>query len=190
MALSDLFAQNALVRWIRGDRQHYDLAVAMTGVRLGERVLQVGCEDAGLLAALGAKAGLTGRACGVDPDPGVAQRALASAEAAGVLVETSAAPYGRLGHEAGSFDLVVVRRLGALAEPGPLAEVLTEAHRLLRPGGRGLVVGGGSRGGAVDAAADVKVMVAAGFRGARVLAERAGWTFVEGLKPAAPTART
>ena len=184
MALSDLFAQNALVRWIRGDSQRYDLAVTMTGVRLGERVLQVGCEDAGLLAALGAKVGLTGRACGVDPDPVVAQRALASAEAAGVLIETSAAPYGRLGHDDGSFDLVVVRRLGAMLEPGPLAEALREAHRVLRPGGRGLVVGGAVRGATVDSAADARAMVSAGFRGARVLAERAGWTFVEGLKPA------
>jgi len=188
MALSDLFAQNALVRLIRGDRQRYDLAVAMTGVRLGERVLQIGCADAGLLAALGAKVGYTGRACGVDPDPDLARRALTSADAAGVLVETAAAPYARLGYEAGSFDLVVVRRVGALLDPPHLADALREAHRALRPGGRCTVVGGGARGARGGAARDteavIKATLDAGFRGARLLAERDGWTFVEGLKPA------
>jgi SAM-dependent methyltransferase len=182
MALSDLFAQNALVRWIRGDRQQYDLAVAMTGVRLGERVLQVGCQDAGLLAALGAKVGLTGRACGVDPDPAAARKALVSVEAAGVLVETASVPYDRLGYDPGSFDLVVVRRLGSLLDPASLRGALREATRVLRPGGRCVVVAGGGRTSPGDSDAVVQAALEAGFRGARVLAERDGWTFVEGLK--------
>jgi ubiquinone/menaquinone biosynthesis C-methylase UbiE len=181
MALFDLFAQNALVRWIRGDRHQYDLAIAMTGVRLGERVLQIGCTDAGLLAALGAKVGLTGQACGVDPEPGLARSALTSAEAAGVLVETTAAPYAQLGYDTGSFDLVVVRRAGTLLDRVHLGHALQEACRVLRPGGRCIVAGGG-RGAPRDAEAVVKAALDAGFRGARVLAERDGWTFVEGLK--------
>ena len=182
MALLDLFAQNVLIRWIRGDRRRYDLAVAMTGVRLGERVLQIGCADPGLLAALGAKVGYTGRTCGVDPEPGVARSALASVEAAGVLVETTAAPYDELGYEAGSFDLVVVRRLGQLADLAQLGRALKEACRVLRPGGRCIVAGTSGRGAPRDAGAVVKAALDAGFRGARLLVERDGWTFVEGLR--------
>ena len=42
------------------------LSVSMCGAKLGDRVLVVGCGDPRLVAALGAKAGLSGRACAVD----------------------------------------------------------------------------------------------------------------------------
>jgi cyclopropane fatty-acyl-phospholipid synthase-like methyltransferase len=39
----------------------------MVGVKLGDRLLQIGCGDGGLFAALAAKTGLTGRAAAIDP---------------------------------------------------------------------------------------------------------------------------
>ena len=35
----------------------------MTGVKLGDRLLQLGCTDASLVAAISSKVGLSGRAC-------------------------------------------------------------------------------------------------------------------------------
>ena len=54
------------------------LTVAMSGIKLGDRVLIVGCSDAALIAALAIKAGLTGRACTVDS---VASRVAETAQA-------------------------------------------------------------------------------------------------------------
>ena len=44
------------------------LAVAMSGVRLGERLLQIGVDDPPLLGALAAKVGLSGHAAVVTLD--------------------------------------------------------------------------------------------------------------------------
>ena len=44
------------------------LGVTMAGVKLGQRLLAVGTKDPKLVAALGVKAGLTGRTCVVDAD--------------------------------------------------------------------------------------------------------------------------
>ena len=44
------------------------LPVAMSGVKLADRLLVIGASDPALAAALAAKVGLTGRACVVDKD--------------------------------------------------------------------------------------------------------------------------
>ena len=72
------------------------LTVAMSGIKLGDRVLIVGCSDAALIAALAIKSGLTGRACAVDS---VASRVAETAQAVernGALVETATAPLSSL----------------------------------------------------------------------------------------------
>ena len=51
--------------WLKKDSSE-PLTVAMTGIKLGDRVLIVGVSDTALIAALGIKAGLTGRTCIVD----------------------------------------------------------------------------------------------------------------------------
>ena len=51
------------------------LQVSMTGVRMGERFVLVGCDDAVLLAGLGAKVGLSGMAAAVVFDEHQAVRA-------------------------------------------------------------------------------------------------------------------
>ena len=43
------------------------LHVSMTGVRMGERFLQIGCNDRALLAGLAAKVGLSGTAAALNP---------------------------------------------------------------------------------------------------------------------------
>src|SRR5688572_6061557 len=86
----------------------YLLVVSMTGVKLGDQFLQVGCPHGGRLAAVAAKVGLSGRAVAVAPDAASADRARKGAESAGVLVEVEIAPPTRLPVENGAFDLALV----------------------------------------------------------------------------------
>ena len=68
------------------------LVVGMTGVRMGDRVAQVGCAHGGRLAAVAAKVGLSGRAVAFVPDDASAARARKAVDDAGVLVEIEIAP--------------------------------------------------------------------------------------------------
>lgn len=195
MSFQTLVADNVLVQWLTGNRRRYDLAVSMAGVKLGERFVQLGCGDGGLLAALGAKVGYTGRACGVDDDASVARRAEQAVESAGVLAEVSASSYARLPYDDEAFDLAVVWRAGALASDPAFGAALDEVRRVLRPGGRCLVVATApapgltgalarARGHAGGPPADgsVDALRAHAFRGAHVLAVRDGYSFVEAMK--------
>jgi hypothetical protein len=71
-----------------------------------------------------------------------------------------------------------------------------EARRILRPGGRLIVIGSGKRTGLAALLARPQAGVTAdptpalhtgGFKSVRTLAEREGLIFVEGLKPRAPS---
>ena len=56
-----MFLLRMLMRRGRGAAMD-PLQVSMTGVRMGERFLQIGCNDKSLLAGLAAKVGLSGTA--------------------------------------------------------------------------------------------------------------------------------
>jgi ubiquinone/menaquinone biosynthesis C-methylase UbiE len=101
--------------------------------------------------------------------------------------------------EAGSFDLVLLRDvMAALDTRG--AAVLAEVLRVLRPGGRCLIVESSRRGASglasvfgsrdtSEESAESKALNAAlksvGFVAVRTLAEREGLLFVEGANRAA-----
>ena len=170
------------------------LVVGMTGVKLGERVAQIGCVDGGRLGAIAKKVGLSGRAVAVVPDEASAARAQKGAAEAGALVEIETAPPTHVPLDEGTFDLVVVDDtaglIGSMRE-GDRSALVGEALRLLRPGGRAMVIGSTPPSGLsafltrtpsgppCDAA---PVLQAGGFKSVRVLAERAGLIFVEGIK--------
>jgi ubiquinone/menaquinone biosynthesis C-methylase UbiE len=175
----------------------YMLVVGMTGVRMGDRVAQIGCAHGGRLAAVAAKVGLSGRAVAIVPDQTSSERARKGAEDAGVLVEIEVAPTTRLPVEASAFDLVVVDDTGGLVGTMPAADraqSVREVLRILRPGGRVIVIGSAPRGGlgalfsrAAEAPAfdPAPSLEADGFKTVRQLAERDGLVFVEGMKPRA-----
>jgi len=178
----------------RGDEPHM-LVVGMTGVRLGERVAQIGCAHGGRLAAIAKKVGLSGRAVAIVPDEASAARALKGAAQAGVLVEIETAPPTRLPADDAAFDLVVVDDTAGLLgsmSTNDRAATIRETLRLLRPGGRAIVIGRGpSRGlgrllGRAPAGPPLDAapaLHANGFKSVRTLAERDGLVFVEGIKP-------
>jgi SAM-dependent methyltransferase len=182
-----------IMRWFRkpaGD----PLAVSMSGIKLGDRLLVIGGSDILLTAALAAKAGLTGRACLLDESEAIREQAAAAVEKEGALIESFAAPLTALPFEADSFDVVVARNVLGTAKPADRTRAAAEVHRVVRPGGRCILIDdlgrsriaslvGGERpeshygeGGATG------LLTIAGFRGVRRLAEREGLAFVEGVK--------
>jgi ubiquinone/menaquinone biosynthesis C-methylase UbiE len=171
------------------------LAVSMAGLKLGDRLLVLGCSDTALIAALAAKVGLTGRACMLDESEEVRARAARVVEQNGALAESFAGPVTTLLFDWGSFDVGVVRNLLHTLEPARQAASLNEVRRVLRPGGRCIVIDDGRRGGlagllSANPAAEryatgggaSPLLTAAGFRAVRNLAEREGLIFVEGVK--------
>jgi len=120
----------------------------------------------------------------------------------GVLVEVRVGALDRLPFDDGAFDIVVIHstrgQLAAASGDGRVA-MLRDALRVLRPGGRLIVIEPGTPAGlgsmlrsapaaqaAYDAAGGTQAALqGAGFGAVRGLADREGLKFAEGLKGAA-----
>lgn len=184
----------------RGGEKHA-LAIAMTGVKLGDRLLSIGCTDASLLGALSAKVGLSGRACAILPNDADAARARRGAENAGVLVEIETGRLDAFPFGDAAFNLVVLDNQNGLLShmrPEQRVALLQQAYRTLAPRGRIIVIEREPRAGlgallkSSGPVADdphyrssggaVVALGAEGFRAARLLAERDGLSFIEGVR--------
>jgi SAM-dependent methyltransferase len=177
----------------------YQLIVGMTGVKLGDRIVQVGCVDGGRLGAIAAKVGLSGAASVVAPDESSAARARKGAADAGVLVDVLIAPPTRVPIDVDSIDLALVDDTAGVIGSLPEADRVTsvrELRRILRPGGRVMIIGAAPRSGlggllnrwsagppfATSGDAN-RALQSEGFKMVRTLAEHDGFAFVEGVKP-------
>jgi len=176
-----MFLLRMLMRRGRGPAMD-PLHVSMTGVRMGERFLQIGCHDRALLAGLAAKVGLSGTAAVAAFDQEQAKRAQSVGAKIGALIEIKDIsadrewPFGE-----SEFDMVVVDDTGdsfrGLAQS---AGILQRALGALRPGGRiEVVTRMESQAGKPDF---LELLAGAGFKPVRILAERNGLRFVEGLR--------
>ena len=169
------------------------LHVSMTGVRMGERFLQIGVHDRALLSGLAAKVGLSGTAAVAAFDEAEAKRAGGVGAKIGALIETHRIEGRTLPFDSEQFDMVVVDdtngRFAAIADD-VRADYLRDAKRAVRPGGRIEVIESSEakRPPGYDALRDLD---AAGFKPVRLLAERGGFRFIEGLRApgAAPRSR-
>ena len=186
----------------RTKQRRAPIPVTMTGVRMGERLLQIGVDDPVMLGAIAAKVGLSGTAAVVVADEASAGKAREAAAGAGVLMDVHAAGLAQLPYPAGSFDVIVLHGVRGPLASGAVSEqalALHECRRVLRRGGRIIAIQAGARVSALDGlkrllgaapvrpeagpAADsaVAVFEAAGFRPVRVIGELEGFKFTEGL---------
>ena len=173
-----------------------DLEFSMAGLKLGKYVLQVDGRDGGLIAALAGVVGLSGEACAIVESEAQLQMFERAAAGAGVLVEVKVGRLAALPYDAGTFDLAVLKQ--TLGHMNPLTRIkcLQEVFRVLKVGGRCLVIDQAIRGGlaAIFTRQSVDIRYAdggarralkeEGYAGVRLLAERDGLVFVEGTKPA------
>lgn len=190
--------------FLRKTHSRDPLTIEMTGVRMGERLLQVGADDDVLPGSLASKVGLSGESAMVVADASGARLAERAARRAGVLlsVHTGLAP---LPFAADHFDLAVVHSRHALLSGLDSADrhtLLLEVRRVLRPGGRVIVFERGaaeglakllSTGAGTDpegyrrAGGAETPLREAGFKPVRLLAERNEVRFIEGLKSSSQT---
>jgi SAM-dependent methyltransferase len=156
------------------------LQVAMTGVRMGEKYLQIFCSDPALTEGLAAKTGLSGTAALAAPDESHAARARKAAGKAGALIDVQVTTPAAWPWDTGAFDMVVIDNTGGSltdVADADRAALLAAARRVLRKGGRvELIEREKSAAGVAEAA-----LRAGGFHPVRTLAEKDGFRFVEGL---------
>jgi ubiquinone/menaquinone biosynthesis C-methylase UbiE len=175
------------------------LVMAMSGVRLGERLLQIGVDDQAVVGLLAAKVGLSGHAAVVTLDEGSANRARAAIANASTIADIMVTDDGTLPFPESSFDVAIVHGanglLASLAE-AQRTRLLQEVLRVVREGGRVIVTEAGERTGLrallspqprrderyEQGGGTIAAMQAVGFKPVRLLAERDGFRFIEGLK--------
>jgi len=170
------------------------LAVTMSGVRLGEKALQIGEGDVRVMTLIAARTGLTGRAVIVLLDQQSAGRVRRAIDDGGALAEVGVVDQGAPPDDA-AFDVIVVHDVQkTIASPHAAVRSgwLQLCQRTLRGGGRIITIEPGSpvgvRGwfrGVKDAGASAgseATLASAGFGGVRILGDREGLRFVEGYK--------
>src|SRR5688572_10964052 len=167
-------------------------AVSMVGARPGDSVLFCGASHPDIAGAVGAVTGLNGQTTVVDRKDGAKARVATGAAKAGALVDFEDAPLTMLPFDNGQWDVAVIAG-GLQALGSDATTVLGEAVRVVRPGGRVVVIDRVSRPGlfglfrtpeasVAPAEAINGTLTAAGLRGVRLLAEVEGVRYFEGTK--------
>lgn len=168
------------------------LIISMTGAALGSRVLVFCAGDETMPVDVAAKVGLSGQAVALAADDARSDAIRRRAERRGVFVERGLITTP-LPHEDRQFDLVIADDRSPAATAVTDAALLAEAHRVLRPGGRIVVLRSLGRWpwtrrpppatAGIDGALR-QALLGAGFKAAREIGAREGVAFVEAARSA------
>ena len=123
-------------KWREAQRKAVDLARFQSG----ETVLDVGCGTGTLTLEACARVGSTGRVSGIDPGPKQIARARQKAARRGLPIDFQVGVIERLPFPAKSFDAVLSTLMMHVLPDDLKRQGLSEIARVLKPGGRLLVV--------------------------------------------------
>jgi ubiquinone/menaquinone biosynthesis C-methylase UbiE len=135
--LYDLFVPVATLGRARAIRAR---TVALAGLQPGDRVLDVGCGTGDLTVAAAHRVGATSRVVGIDASPEMIGAARRKAARAGVEVEFRVGLVEALEFPDGHFDAVLSSLMVHHLPSELKRRGFIEMHRVLRPGGRVLIV--------------------------------------------------
>jgi ubiquinone/menaquinone biosynthesis C-methylase UbiE len=126
---------------LRGrERRMRQRLLDLAHIRHGESVLDVGC-GTGTLAILAKQiVGPSGTVCGIDPSQEMLARANAKAARAGVEVRFENAAAQALPFANAGFDLALSTMMLHHLARAARRELAAEMHRVVKPGGRALIV--------------------------------------------------
>ncbi|HYL43854.1 MAG TPA: class I SAM-dependent methyltransferase [Ktedonobacteraceae bacterium] len=123
-------------KWHELQRRITDLAQFQPG----ETVLDVGCGTGTLALKAYARVGATGRVSGIDPGPKQIARARSKARRAGLPIDFQVGVIEQLAFPDQSFDVVLSTFMMHVLPDDLKRQGLAEIARVLKPGGRLLVV--------------------------------------------------
>ncbi len=174
--------------WFRQGLSPHHTTLAMIGAKSGDRVAVLGAGQPDLVAELALVTGLNGETTVVANELGACARIEAAAGAAGALVVFVEGSAERLTFASGTQDIVVALNIGR-ADSRSLEALLRESFRVLRLGGRVVLMDGNRRtgffgGGAkkaprLESSVVLELLVTAGARGHRLLADVDGVAYYE-----------
>lgn len=130
--------------WMAGitEKKYRDLGLQVLAAQPGEQVLEIGFGTGHGILALARAVGPTGKVCGIDISEGMRTIAEKRVRQGGVSawVDLRVGDAAQLPCEPGSLDAIFMSFVLELFDTPEIPQVLAECYRILRPGGRIVLV--------------------------------------------------